>query len=169
MKKEKGERKELTCRPGLAQLGPVHWLMLVILLLSPGGREARGRRPQPHAGHLLLLPTPGRRLRVPRRPPGPLDRSTLPLPRLSRSLSRSRAKPSPPFVATVTTVLPSPHRLVQKPRLAALVLSAEPLPTGRPQTSSPRSSSTSSNRDRRQRPDVVRPPPSPLTRVLQPP
>ena len=57
--KQKRERElELTCRPGLAQLGPAHWLPPVIPLLSPGGREARGRRPQPHAGHLLLLPTP---------------------------------------------------------------------------------------------------------------
>ena len=58
-RKQKRERElELTCRPGRAQLGPAHWLLPVIPLLSPGGREARARCPQPHAGHHLLLPTP---------------------------------------------------------------------------------------------------------------
>ena len=58
-KKRKGSHLGLTCA-GPAHLARPSLLALpVVVLLAPEGRRARGRRPRPHAGHLLLAPTPG--------------------------------------------------------------------------------------------------------------
>ena len=62
----------------------------VVVLLPPEGRGVRGRRPWPHAGHLLLLPTPWRRPGMPRDPHVPLS-SSLTLPLISLTLSRTMA------------------------------------------------------------------------------
>ena len=59
--KREREREATWALPVLAQptwLGPADWLPVVVFL-PPEGRGARGRRPRPHAGHLLLPPTPG--------------------------------------------------------------------------------------------------------------
>ena len=63
---------------------------------------------RPRAGHLLLLPTPGRRLEVPRDPHVPLS-SSLTLPLVSLILSRDgRARPSPPIAVVAARDIPSP-------------------------------------------------------------
>ena len=80
------KKREREAHLGLTCAGPAHLArpsrlaLPVVVLLAPEGRGARGRRPRPHAGHLLLPPTPWRRLRVPRRPPRlPLFLPTLPV------------------------------------------------------------------------------------------
>ena len=71
------KKREREAHLGLTCAGPAHLArpsrlaLPVVVLLPPGGRGARGRRPRPHAGHLLLLPTPWRRPGMPRRPPRP--------------------------------------------------------------------------------------------------
>ena len=110
------KKREREAHLGLTSAGPAHLArpsrlaLPVVVLLPPGGRGARGRRPRPHAGHLLLPPTPGRRPGMPRDPHVPLSSSrTLPL--VSLTLPRDgRARPSPPITVVATTATPSPLR-----------------------------------------------------------
>ena len=113
------KKREREAHLGLTCAGPAHLArpsrlaLPVVVLLPPEGHGARGRRPWPHAGHLLLLPTPWRRPGMPRDPHVPLS-SSLTLPLVSFTLSRDgRARSSPPFVVDVTRATPSPLRQAQ--------------------------------------------------------
>ena len=113
------KRREREAHLGLTCAGPAHLArpsrlaLPVVVLLPPEGRGARGRRPRPHAGHLLLLPMPWRRPGMPRDPHVPLS-SSLTLPLVSLTLSRDgRVRTSPPIAVVATTATPSPLRRAQ--------------------------------------------------------
>ena len=116
-KSKKREREESPPGPYLcwpSHLARPSLLALpVVVLLAPEGRGARGRRPRPHAGHLLLPPTPWTHLRVPHTAHVPLS-SSLTLPLVSLTLSRDgRARTSPPIAVVATRATPSPLRRAQ--------------------------------------------------------
>ena len=117
-----------------------------------------------HALCHLLLPTAApMRLEMPRRPLDPLDRSPLSLPRVPHSLARPERSSSPPFAATVTTVVLSPLSRVQKLHDDVKLLHAEdPDPKSTVVTPSS-SSSTSGTTDHRRRFATSGATPSPLT------
>ena len=58
-KEREGSYLGLTCAGPAHLARPSRLALPVVVLLAPEGRGARGRRPRPHAGHLLLPPTPG--------------------------------------------------------------------------------------------------------------
>ena len=139
-KKREGSHLGLTCAGPAHLARPSRLALPVVVLLPPEGRGARGRRPWPHAGHLLLLPTPWRRPGMPRDPHVPLS-SSLTLPLVSLTLSRDgRARTLPPIVVVATRATPSPLRRAQSLRLVTLDLPVDPRDSNRRRTPSSPSS-----------------------------
>ena len=101
---------------------------------------------QPHAGHLLLLPTPGDAQRTPHDPHVSFS-SSLTLPLVSLILScDGRARPSPPIAVVAARDLPSPLRRAHQLRFDSLDLPTEPRFAGSPASPPSPSSSTSGTR-----------------------
>ena len=98
-KEREGSYLGLTCAGPAHLARPSRLALPVVVLLAPEGRGARGRRPRPHAGHLLLLPTSWRRSGMPRDPHVPLS-SSLTLP----------SSPSPSPAPWPTSLSPSHRR-----------------------------------------------------------
>ena len=105
------KKREREAHLGLTCAGPAHLArpsrlaLPVVVLLPPEGRGARGRRPWPHAGHLLLLPTPRTpstsATHSPSSPSHFAHSPRAPIPPLALSPSPPERSSSPPSPSTV--------------------------------------------------------------------